>query len=1050
MFTRLLLMALTAGSASLDLPAQAWFVRAGAQDGDGTQARPFNDPWQAFERCQAGDAIHIAEGKYFGKLGVGMWEIPFDRVQVIGGYAGDFASRDPWARPTLLLWDKASKNRPNTARLSSRAKGVVIDGIAIDMRDENEYVDEQQSGRKDKAVEEAAIYLWHPGTVRNCVIVNPRQECVVARAGAVIENNLFLNALIYAVKIDRGEDPKAVAVIRNNTILFPWDNKSPGTGNYRGCGIFLGQATHAEITGNILAHCDNNAIHSVTDLGRTSVTKNLFSMNLFSNLLSGVNNQNASVDDQTMELLEEVGLKACDGNEVAATGLPLDAQWLDKYSQRTSSQPGKVVMDDWNKFRQVAGLPLVGTGYKLATGVAPPYAFDKALLLVTGRKDNHKAGARAVKLEVKLGTPAAAAAVTKTYTQADIAQWAGQPDSVNGKNLEMVVAISSAANISGIPATFKPDQHEGVFLHDTENKGVRVVGFFPKGTNAARVVGQDSGYYGGSGKPTRVHLVRGTAYVSTGYPKAAFFIDSIERYEGAPTAAAAPARPKGRDWFVRAGATGGDGSKEKPFRDPFQALEKVQAGDSIHVAGGEYHGKMRVGRWKVEAPYVALIGGYDAGFTERAPWANPTRLLCPADFKGTRGGYTIEGDADHTGCIIDGFVFDKRLNNNYGPDGNLIDQFTDHSEHLWLNKPECVVRNCIFLNGAEGAVIVANGQTLENNVFMNHMSATIAIRAGHTTTPIVIRNNTVLFSWERANRFGKGMGYGGEAITTVTGVRARIEGNIFQFSDNNAIRFNTDPKDVSLTDNVFAQNLWAILYKTENIVDDANFAQLADFGLAKCSGNQLMVPGIPIDAKWFDVYLNRTAYVPGKVTMDGWNQVRDILGQPMLATGGSAGEGRAPAYDWKLALSMVPKNPQCKAGARAAREAAQFSGIVREEVQHDYDETTWDVAKNADAWSALDGKRVALQCAIYRIDNQWKLDDIKKEEYECFQVVGPLGSDSGGQPLRLYVKRGTAVERTLRNAKMQERGVPDQLHVVSGVARQNRSMVVEAAAKSDG
>ncbi len=35
-------------------------------------------------------------------------------------------------------------------------------------------------------------------------------------------------------------------------------------------------------------------------------------------------------------------------------------------------------------------------------------------------------------------------------------------------------------------------------------------------------------------------------------------------------------------------------------------------------------------------------------------------------------------------------------------------------------------------------------------------------------------------------------------------------------------------------------------------------------------------------------------------------------------------------------------------------------------------------------------------------------------------------------------------------AKMQERGVPDQLHVVSGVARQNRSMVVEAAAKSDG
>jgi hypothetical protein len=43
-----------------------------------------------------------------------------------------------------------------------------------------------------------------------------------------------------------------------------------------------------------------------------------------------------------------------------------------------------------------------------------------------------------------------------------------------------------------------------------------------------------------------------------------------------------------------------------------------------------------------------------------------------------------------------------------------------------------------------------------------------------------------------------------------------------------------------------------------------------------------MIPGLPIDQKWFDVYLNRTAMVPGKVTMDDWNKVRDILGQPSL------------------------------------------------------------------------------------------------------------------------------------------------------------------------
>ena len=39
-------------------------------------------------------------------------------------------------------------------------------------------------------------------------------------------------------------------------------------------------------------------------------------MNLFANLLTGEGGVKAVVDDQTMELLEEVGLKAIDGNQV--------------------------------------------------------------------------------------------------------------------------------------------------------------------------------------------------------------------------------------------------------------------------------------------------------------------------------------------------------------------------------------------------------------------------------------------------------------------------------------------------------------------------------------------------------------------------------------------------------------------------------------------------------------------------------------------------------------------------------------------------------------
>lgn len=1048
MSIRTLLMAILVGSISPTLPAADWFVRAGAQNGDGSQSKPFSDPWQALERCQAGDAIHIAEGKYFGRLGVGMWEVPFDKVQLLGGYAADFSKRNPWAHPTQLLWDKDSKNRPNQARVLVRGKGVVIDGVAIDMRDQNEYVDAELSGRKDRHVEETAISLNHPGTVRNCIVVNACQECVVTPCGSTIENNLFVNALIYAVKVTGNlHDLKAVTGIRNNTILFTWDNKSPGQGSYRGSAVHLGQQVNADITGNILANNDNAAVYSNGALDRTSITKNAFAMNLFANLLSDTDGVKAVVDDQSMELLEEVGLKAIDGNQVVAHELPIDAAWLDLYSKRTASQQGKVVMDDWNKFRQLAGLPLMGTGYKVATGVAPPYDFGKALQLVLARKATPAAGARVVALPVSFA--AAAATVSKAYTPSDL-KWHSAPEGANGKDLEMVVAISSVANISGIPSAFKQSEYSGVFLHDAEGKdGGRVVGFFKKGTSAERVANADSGYYGGSGKPQRLHLVRGTAYAISGVPKAGFLIDSIERYEGAPTATAATkARPQGRDWFVRAGATGGDGSKDKPFRDPFQAIEKCQSGDTIHVAEGEYFGKMKIGRWKIELPYVALLGGYDAGFAERAPWAHPTRLLCPADFKGTRGGTTIEGDGDHTGAIVDGFVFDKRLNNNYDADGNLVDQHTDHSEHISLNRPECVVRNCIFVNGAEGAIKVANGMLVENNLFMNHVSTAISIRGGHTTAPITVRKNTILFCWERAGRFGAGRGYGGEGIAIEAQVRATIDGNVIQFCDNNALRFNADPKDVRLTNNVFAQNLWAILYKTENIVDDATFGMLGDFGLAASDGNRLLIPGLPLESKWFDLYLKRTAYVPGKVKMDDWNQVREILGEPMLATGGQAGSCRAPAYEWQKTLTMVPKHPECAAGARPAREAAKFTGVAREEVTHDYAETPWETAKRADSWAALDGKRVAIKVGIQRVDSSFKLDDVKKEEYDCYQIIGPEGFD-GGLPMNCYVKRGSAAERGLRTAKMSDRGAPDQLYVLSGVARQNRTLVVEAVLKVD-
>lgn len=500
---------------------------------------------------------------------------------------------------------------------------------------------------------------------------------------------------------------------------------------------------------------------------------------------------------------------------------------------------------------------------------------------------------------------------------------------------------------------------------------------------------------------------------------------------------------------VRAGSSGGDGSKEKPFKDPFQALEKVESGDFVHVAEGEYVGKLKAGQWKIDTTFITLLGGYDAQFKERNPWKHPTRLLCPPEFKGRRGGYTIEGVDDHTGAVIDGFVFDKKTNNLYTAEGDLDYSRSDKSEHLWLAKNDVVIRNNVFLNGAEGAIRAQSGQTLENNIFINHYTKTVSAERAFDG-PFIFKNNTVLFAWEM--RFGEGRGRNGHLLSLGGQLKAVVDNNIFEFADNDAIRLNSQASDVELTNNVFSHNLFSHVQKPDGwvTVDDKNWNQLADFKWKKLSGNQLLSSGVPLEQKWFDVYLGRTAYTPGKVTMDDWNQLRDLIGQPVIATGGKAGSGMAPAYPWEKALLLFPKNAKVTAGARMKDLPVKFIGVERKTETFEYQDTTWaDAAKDKNAWEKLDGKRVALKVVIRSIDNQWYLDDAPKETFTAFTVTGPEGNDSGGLPLRVYVKQGGKAERVVRQAKSFSSGTPEQFYVIKGVARTNKQLIAEVVERAD-
>lgn len=895
--------------------ARDWFVRAGS-DGDGSLQKPFADPWQALDKAEGGDVIHVAGGKYTGRLGSGMWEVPFDNLTLLGGYDADFKSRDPWKNVTQLHWDKSPKNRPKQERLLSTKKGTVVDGFTIDQREQCEYTDDKQTGRKEYPSCDGPMRFALPATVRNCVIVNPGFDGIVAAAGSVIENNLIVNAVNWGININSTSDKSAVAQVKNNSILFTMSFKDPGQGAYNGSGLALKGS--ANVVGNLIAFSDSNGIYMTAPAASSTLENNLFFMNLFSNLKFFVDGKDTPVDDKDMDLLEEIGFKKVAGNAVKNPNLPVDPAWLDAASKRTSATPGKLVMDDFNKARQLLGLPMIAKGGTPPSGVAPAMDLDKALKLMAP-KDAGEAGARARPLAVNLAA-AAGAGPDKTYKRVELGSWLSKPESVNGQALEMVVAVSGVANVGGAPSPFKPDELAGVHLHEPKPDYGRAVGFFKKGSNANRSADAASGYWQGSGTPPKLYLARGTAYAMKGMPRAGLQLDSLEPFEAA-SAAADTNRPKGRDWFVRSGAQGGDGSKDKPFRDPWQALEKVQPGDFVHVAEGEYFGKLKAGRWKIAQPYISFLGGYDANFTERNPWKHPTRLFAPADYKGRRDGYVVEGavlgDGDHTGAVVDGFVFDRATDNKYKPNGDLDYDNSEKLEHLWISKPGSAVRNNLFVNGAEGSIRTSNGVTVENNIFLNHHTRTVVVQRGHGNTPFVFKNNTVAFSWDI--RFGQGNGRNGHLLSIENGVSAIIDNNIFEFADNDAIRLMAAPGDVELTNNTFNHNLWSnVMRPQENLtVDDKTFGSLKDFKFKKLSGNQVVSAGLPIDQKWFDAYLNRTAYVPGKVTMDDWNQLRELIGQPVLATGGKGPEGFMPLYPWDKALKLFPKNPRVTAGARA-------------------------------------------------------------------------------------------------------------------------------------
>jgi Periplasmic copper-binding protein (NosD) len=497
-----------------------------------------------------------------------------------------------------------------------------------------------------------------------------------------------------------------------------------------------------------------------------------------------------------------------------------------------------------------------------------------------------------------------AAAPAKRYTKITLAALEANAKSFDGQAVEVVVGIMGPVNPTGIPG-LTPETHAGCYLVD-EQGSARTPAFFRHGTAIERTV--DASSNSGSGAPHDLFTARGTVRVTPSYPQRALLLDTIEPADRTfPTAE----RPSGRDWYVRAGESQGDGSREHPFRDPFQALEKAGAGDRINVSEGDYGGKLKSGKWVVDKPWLALLGGWNRDFTTRDPWRTPTVLQWPADSK-TRGqGALLEGSGDHTGLLVDGFVFDRRTLNAYDADGFLDPGHSDDAEHLWVVSPHSAVRNCTFVNGAGGAVRLSNAVTFENNLIANVWHTAIRVTGGFGARPALIRNNTVLFVFER--RFHDPSTSSGVGIVLEPFAGAQLEGNVFQYIDNIAVKANARLGEIELVNNSFFRN-FTVFQSGQGMppptIDEKNLTLLNDLPFKRQTGNQVLDGEFEFDPGAYASWLKRTSAATTRFTEAEWN----AIARPTPATT-AVKPGIGVALDARTVALWVPKNAQAR-GAR--------------------------------------------------------------------------------------------------------------------------------------
>lgn len=867
-----------------------WFVSAEAKAGNGTREKPFHDPWLAFRAAGPGDSIHIAAGTYFGRYDRSSWLIDSPQLTVLGGYSRDFSRRMPWQTPTVFAaypdYEYAREN--NMIAGGGNHTDLTLDGLFFDASGKNSYDTQPSEGleRFPKMDGPIASFNGKNVTIKNCVFANSATGGVqLTGDGSRFENNFLINILgpcMLDLKSASGSEPQLLT-IRSNSFCFAHDTSGPPFGQGADSAVGLRIRCTAVVQNNLFMGCGNSAVSIYGDIERLSLDDNLFYLTPHNVITSRVQANVADITEGNLEEFEDLGPKSAGGNSIGDPGLNgLRAGWVDAYTRFLLAHFAKPPKAAAMALRTSAGLPtLESTDLQEPSdqGALAPKLSPTDILAV---RFTAKQGFHPVDLPVSVPPPLPATAFS--YTPIDWTAMRTPDTSLTNQRVELRAGLGAAQN-NVLLADAPMDTHMAFRIFEP---GLDESPFFVVARRWTQVNRQfEAGLKSNNGREVEnTYLIRGV-YRPDVPPncrqKVTMMVESITL---APVIAAPLERPAGRDWFVKAGSSGGDGSREKPFRDPFQALEKAEGGDSIHVSGGDYFGKLRSGLWKLLVRNLTLLGGYDAEFKERDPWKNPTRFVLSDEEKSkkTLRGTVLGSEENSDGLVLDGFIFDGSSYNTYTPAGSLDlkSSPTDTLVALRGGRAPITVRHCVFLNSSCEAINISCPYGLfENNVVVNAGTVSLHINS-LGVGPWIIRNNTFLFAGDPTGRAGTGQSAPAGTLLLLMGrAHTQVESNIFAFADNFGVRASMDSTLISFDKNVFAGNLFNHLTDAQYLWADASNwdrRAVADSNYAWMQGNVLELPKLPVDTGFADKALSRFFKLPSRISDGEWNALAAQIG----------------------------------------------------------------------------------------------------------------------------------------------------------------------------